>query len=101
MFARFLFLCFVWLIEYWFVSLQVRKGRNMNSVQFNDAQLEVLRMVSVFNTPEAVGDLKQAISDYFAKKAEEEIDQMWADGIMTDAKVEDFRSLHQRTPYTK
>lgn len=73
----------------------------MITTQLNDAQLEVLKMVSVFNTPEAVGDLKQAISDYFAKKAKEEIDQMWADGSMTEAKVESFRTLHQRTPYVK
>jgi len=73
----------------------------METKQFNDAQLEVLRMVSVFNTPEAVGDLKQAISDYFAKKAEEEIDKMWENGTLSDSKVESFRSLHQRTPYCK
>ena len=73
----------------------------METKQFNDAQLEVLRMVSVFNTPEAVGDLKQAISDYFAKKVEEEIDKMWENGTLSDSKVESFRSLHQRTPYCK
>ena len=73
----------------------------METKQFNDAQLEVLRMVSVFNTPEAVGDLKQAISDYFAKKAEGEIDKMWENGTLSDSKVESFRSLHQRTPYCK
>ncbi len=49
----------------------MRNKMIMETKRFNDAQLEVLRMVSVFNTPEAVGDLKQAISDYFAKKAEE------------------------------
>ena len=79
----------------------MRKEMIMETKQFNDAQLEVLRMVSVFNTPEAVGDLKQAISDYFAKKAEEEIDKMWKNGTLSDSKVESFRSLHQRTPYCK
>ena len=63
---------------------------------FNDAQLEVLRMMSVFNTPEAVKDLKQSISNYFVKKAESEIDKLWADGILTESKVEEFRTLHER-----
>lgn len=49
----------------------------MAATVLNEAQQELLRMMAVFNTPEAVGDLKQAISDYFAKKAEEEIDKMW------------------------
>lgn len=40
----------------------------MAATVLNEAQQELLRMMAVFNTPEAVGDLKQAISDYFAKK---------------------------------
>lgn len=71
----------------------------MAATVFNDAQLEVLRMMSVFNTPEAVMDLKQSISNYFAQKAESEIDRLWADGTLTESKVEEFRTLHERTPY--
>jgi hypothetical protein len=69
------------------------------STVFNEAQLEVLRMMSVFNTPEAVSDLKQSISNYFAQKAEEEINRLWEDGTLTESKVESFRTLHERTPY--
>lgn len=71
----------------------------MATTVLNEAQQELLRMMAVFNTPEAVGDLKQAISDYFAKKTEEEIDKMWANGTLTEEKVESFRTLHERTPY--
>ena len=56
-------------------------------------------MVSIFNTPEAVTDLKQAVSNYFAQKTEEEINKLWADGTLNEAKVESFRSLHERTAY--
>lgn len=73
----------------------------MTATVFNDAQLELLKMMSLFNTPEAVADLKQAISNYFAQKAEEEIDSLWADGTLNEAKVEEFRNLHERTPYMK
>ena len=65
----------------------------------NEAQLELLKMMSVFNTPESVAELKQAISDFFAHKAEEEIDKLWADGTLTESKVESFRTLHERTSY--
>ena len=81
--------------------MRTKKKENMATTVFNDAQLEVLRMMSVFNTPEAVKDLKQSISNYFAQKAEAEIDQLWSDGILTEGKVESFRSLHERTPYNK
>ena len=42
-------------------------------------------------------DLKQSISNYFAQKAESEIDRLWADGTLTESKVEGFRTLHERT----
>lgn len=71
----------------------------MAATVLNEAQLELLRMMSAFNTPEAVSDLKLAISNYFAQKAEAEIDKLWEDGVLTEAKVESFRSLHERTPY--
>ena len=71
----------------------------MESTVLNEAQLELLRMMSIFNTPDAVSDLKQAISNYFAQKAENEIDKLWEDGVLTEAKIESFRSLHERTTY--
>lgn len=73
----------------------------MASTVLNEAQLELLKMVATFDTPEAVADLKQAVSNYFAQKANEEIDKLWADGTLTDAKVADFRNLHERTPYDR
>lgn len=73
----------------------------MAATVFNEAQLELLKMMSLFNTPEAVSDLKQAISNYFAEKANEEIDRLWEDGTLNDAKIEHFRTLHERTPYNR
>ena len=58
-------------------------------------------MMSLFDTPEAVADLKQAVSNYFAQKAEAEIDGLCANGTLNEAKVEEFRTLHERTPYVK
>ncbi|MBR6931387.1 MAG: dephospho-CoA kinase [Bacteroidales bacterium] len=71
----------------------------MEPTVLNDAQLELLKMMSFFSTPEALRDLKQAISNYFARKAEDEIDRLWENGTLTDEKVNGFRNLHERTPY--
>ena len=59
----------------------------------------MLNMMQWVKSPEALADLKQAISDYFAKKAKAEIDRMWASGEMTDDKFSGFETLHERTPY--
>ena len=71
----------------------------MEATTLNEAQLEMLKLMSVIKTPEELAELKQAISDHFARKAAEEIDRMWSDGRLTEERVESFRHLHERTPY--
>jgi len=74
-------------------------GKDMQSTVFNNAQMELLDMMSFVDTPEMLAQLKQAISDLFARRAEEEIDRLWETGALDEQKVENFRNLHERTPY--
>lgn len=67
----------------------------------NQAQLQILDMMSFIKTPEALTELNRVISDYFVKKADAELDQMWADGTLSEERIESFRHLHERTPYNK
>lgn len=71
----------------------------METTVFNDAQIDLLNMMQWVKTPEALADLKQAISDFFARKAKEEMDALWENGKMTQEKFERFATLHERTPY--
>lgn len=73
----------------------------MKPTVFNDAQLELLNMLHWVNSPEVLAELKQVISDYFAKKGKEEIDAMWTRGELTQEKVDGFINLHERTPYNR
>lgn len=73
----------------------------MEQTVFNEAQLEMLKLMAVVNTPEALADLKQAVSDYFARKAESEIEKLWDAGVLTQEKLESFRHLHERTAYDR
>ena len=66
---------------------------------FNQAQLELLEMLSFVKSPMMLSELRQVVSDYFAKQAEEEINRLWENGTLNEAKVESFRRLHERTPY--
>lgn len=43
---------------------------------------------------EALAELKQVISDFFAKKGQEELDAMWERGEMTEEKLKSFETLH-------
>ena len=67
----------------------------------NQAQLQILDMMSFIKTPEALSDLNRVISDYFVQKADAELDQMWAAGTLSEERIESFRHLHERTPYNK
>ena len=71
----------------------------MQSTVFNKAQMELQDMMYFVDSPEMLAQLKQAISDFFSRRAEEEIDRLWETGALNEQKVEDFRHLHERTPY--
>ena len=71
----------------------------MAATVFNQAQLELLDMMQWVKSPEALAELKQVISDFFAKKGQEELDAMWERGEMTEEKLKNFETLHERTPY--
>ena len=67
----------------------------------NQAQLQILDMMSFVKTPEALSDLNKAISDYFVKKADAEMNEMWAHGTLSEERIENFRHLHERTSYSQ
>lgn len=71
----------------------------MKTTVFNPAQMQLLEMMSFVKSDKALEGLKQAISDYFAAQAQEEIDRLWEIGALDNDKVEGFRNLHERTPY--
>lgn len=69
------------------------------STVFNQAQIDLLDMMSFVQSPEALKQLKNVISDYFAGQAKKEIDRLWETGELNEEKVNSFRHLHERTPY--
>ena len=67
----------------------------------NQAQLQLLDMMSFIKTPEALSDLNRVISDYFIKKADAALNKMWDEGTLNEDRIEGFRNLHERTAYNK
>lgn len=67
----------------------------------NQAQLQLLDMMSFIKTPEALSDLNRVISDYFVKKADAALNKMWDEGTLNEERIEGFRHLHERTAYNK
>ena len=65
----------------------------------NYSVAELRDMMQWVKSPEALAELKQVISDFLAKKGQEELDAMWERGEMTEEKLKSFETLHERTPY--
>lgn len=61
--------------------------------------MELLGMMSHIKSEKTLRELRLVVSQFFAQKAEDAINEMWADGTLNDEKVESFRNLHERTPY--
>lgn len=72
---------------------------NAQISSLSPAQVNILDIMSFIKTPKALDELNNVLADYFAKRLDEEMDTLWANGTMTDEKVEEFRKLHERTPY--
>lgn len=73
----------------------------MERTIFNDAQLQLLKMLAYVQTPETLSELRHVMKEYFAQKAKEEMERMWQTGEMTQQKYDGFRTLHERTSYKK
>ncbi|MBR3827883.1 MAG: hypothetical protein IKR79_03270 [Bacteroidales bacterium] len=69
------------------------------SMELNRAQLGILRLLGRMNTLEKVEELRQVISNYYAQKATEAMDQLWDSGAWNEDKNESVLNEHLRTPY--
>ena len=63
------------------------------------AQLELMDAAVNVNSEEDLAALKLAISLFFAQLAQQAIDKMWDDGTFGQAKLDELRGQHLRTPY--
>ena len=72
----------------------------MESVQptvFNPAQLYLLEVFSTIKSDEELNDIKQLISNYYAKKLDAELDRLWDEGILDQKRLDEINEmdLHQ------
>ena len=73
----------------------------MKNAIFNKAQIEMLDLMSRIASEEELLEIKKVISEYFMRKADEELDKLWEDGSLNESKMEKLRYSHLRTPYSR
>lgn len=68
---------------------------------FNEAQIALLNAFANLTSEEEVLLLKQAISEFFAKRADEEMEKLWESGEWSQQTLDNLKTAHYRTPYKK
>lgn len=71
----------------------------MERTVFNPAQMRLLQMMSYIKTDEELAELQNVISDYYAKRMDEEMDKLWDQGVLNEDTIEQWGKEHLRTPY--
>lgn len=71
----------------------------MKDGSLNRAQIEVLKALSNIDSEEDVLELKLLITNFFSRKADAAMEQLWKSGEWDDAKLASFEHTHFRTPY--
>ncbi len=67
---------------------------------FSDtAQMELMHAIRCIQTQDELNELKLALSHFFARKAQSELDRLWDTGVLNQQKLDDLRGQHLRTPY--
>lgn len=72
---------------------------NMQSTVFNPVQLHLLQMFSRMNSEEELREVKQVLSEYYRKKVEKHANELWDKLNLTQEKLNDMASIHERLPY--
>ena len=66
---------------------------------FNEAQLELLNVLADVKDEAELMALKHAISEFFARRADEEMEKLWASGDWNEQTIQELKTAHYRTPY--
>ena len=66
---------------------------------FNKAQIEMLDVMASVESDDEFMALKHAISEFFARRADEEMERLWQSGEWNEQTLHDLQGAHYRTPY--
>uniref|UniRef100_A0AB33ITT7 Uncharacterized protein n=1 Tax=Prevotella sp. GTC17253 TaxID=3236793 RepID=A0AB33ITT7_9BACT len=71
------------------------KTMNTNTI-FNPTQLHLLKLFSFNETEEELAELKTALMDFYQKKLDKRLNELWDKGEITDEKLEEIKTMHLR-----
>jgi hypothetical protein len=73
----------------------------MEATVLNPVQMHLLQMFSYKKDEESLNEMKNVLFNYYAEKAQKEIDRIWDEKGMSNELMEEWKNTHMRTPYEK
>lgn len=86
------------LISY-FCPVTIESKQIMERTVFNKAQLEMLDIMANIRSDEELDALKHAVSEFYARRADEEMEKLWQSGQWNEQTLKELGNDHYRTPY--
>ena len=65
----------------------------------HEAKMGLLRVIDRIDNVDDVQIIRQIITNYYAKKVDDEMDRLWESGEWNEQKIKDLENAHLRTPY--
>ena len=65
----------------------------------HQAKMNLLRVVDCIRMIDDVQAIQQILANYYAQKAEAEMDRLWDNGTINEQVIEQWGQEHMRTPY--
>lgn len=69
------------------------------ALKFNQAQRDVLNVISVLHTDEDVKALRKVLIKFMNERLQTEIDKLWDSGEWSNEKLAEMKNEHLRTKY--
>lgn len=71
----------------------------VQSKPFTPFQIEMLELISRVTSEVEMQDIRRMLGQYFAKRAEDALDCLWDEGVLSESVMEEWKNEHMRTPY--
>jgi hypothetical protein len=76
------------------------KGNTMErEMTLHQAKMDLLRVVDRIKTVDEIQVIRNVLANYYAQKAEAEMDRLWDNGTINEQVIEQWGKEHMRTPY--
>lgn len=71
----------------------------MERTKLTTAQIEMLNIMADVRSEEELQELKHLISEYYARRADKEMEKLWESQAWNEQTLKDLENAHFRTPY--